>query len=227
MYITHPHPCSYLGDQEASTLFVDPEVPITLDLYSRASEIGFRRSGDHIYKPKCANCNACIPMRVNAGRFRPGKTQKRILKKNRSLTFTKISNIRNDACYTLYERYINLRHNDGDMYPPSREQYDSFLQEIDGITHYYAIREEDRLLAIAVTDQLKNGLSAIYTFYEPGLEERSLGTYAILKQIELCRELGLPYLYLGFWIKDCRKMNYKTRFRPFQMYTQNRWIDVN
>ena len=139
LYITHPHPCSYLQGKEAVTLFVDPALPITEELYSRSTDVGFRRSGKHLYKPRCTECSACIPVRVSTEHFKPSRNQKRVLKKNRDLTFSLVDTISNDECYRLYERYIAMRHFDGDMYPANREQYDSFLQAVSGITHYFAI----------------------------------------------------------------------------------------
>ena len=131
--------------------------------------------------------------------------------------------IRDEAAYDLYYRYIEQRHADGDMYPPDREQYQSFLNNAWGCTRYYRFFAGERLLGIAVVDVLIDGLSAIYTFFEPGEERRSLGSYAILWQIEQAREMGLDYLYLGYWIRDCDKMSYKAAYQPLELYIDSQW----
>jgi Putative arginyl-tRNA:protein arginylyltransferase len=159
-------------------------------------------------------------------RFQPDRSQRRIHKANQDLSLA-ITPVRFDEeIYNLYERYINERHHDGDMYPASREQFTSFLIEgsIDGF--FLEMRRKGQLLGVSVVDVLDNGLSAIYTIFEPGEEKRSLGTYAILWQVEEACRRGLPHLYLGYWIRQCRKMNYKTRFRPLQQLINGRWVDL-
>lgn len=226
-YATQPHTCSYLPDEQATTLFLDPQKPIDLATYSQLSELGFRRSGDHLYRPHCRTCTACIPARIPAGRFEPTSSQKRILKRNQDIQVSATLPRVDDEIYDLYARYINSRHSDGDMYPPSREQFASFLVRKWPFSLFYEFRIDGRLMAVAVTDQMLNGLSAVYTFYEPAEQRRSLGRYAILWQIEEARRSGLEAVYLGYWIKNCRKMNYKTEYRPIEMLVNQRWIQVN
>lgn len=223
VYTTYPHTCSYLEDQEATTLFVDPRQSVDKGLYSKLSVLGFRRSGTHIYRPHCSTCNACVPARLPVARFQPRRGQRRILRRNADLRVTRSDDIRDDEAFDLYHRYICLRHADGDMYPPDREQYETFLNEVWGCTHYYRFYDRDRLVAIAVLDVLDDGLSAIYTFFEPGEERRSLGAFAILWQVERARKLGLEFVYLGYWIKGCRKMSYKSEYRPLEVYLNGRW----
>jgi arginine-tRNA-protein transferase len=134
-----------------------------------------------------------------------------------------LADIDNDAIYRLYHDYICHRHGDGDMYPPSREQYASFLSNAQGLTRYLGFTLDDQLLAVAVADQLDNALSAVYTFYDYRVNRRSLGTWAILRQIEWARELGLDYLYLGYWIVESPKMAYKRAFRPLEILRDGRW----
>lgn len=223
VFATHPHQCSYLSEQQATTLFIDPDTYIDVDLYTALSEIGFRRSGPHVYRPHCQACTACTPARVPVTEFAASRQQRKTINRNRHLAVNEISSISGDEHYQLYQRYISQRHTDGDMYPPSKEQYDSFLLNSIGNTHYYEFRRDRQLVAVAVTDQMSNGLSAIYTFFDPKLERLSLGKYAILWQIQRARELNLPYLYLGYWIKNCRKMSYKTDYRPLQLLINNHW----
>lgn len=226
MYTTYPHSCSYLGDQQATTLFVDPRAPMTGSLYSQLSMIGFRRSGSHLYRPNCDSCRACIPARVPVEGFQKRRSQKRTWRHNQDIQVERVEDISDEACFQLYCRYIEARHRDGDMYPPSREQYQSFLSAEWGVTHFYRMSIEGRLAGIAVADQLDDGLSAIYTFFEPDLESRSLGTYAVLWQIEEARRLGLDYLYLGYWIKQCQKMAYKIQYRPLELYVNGQWVEL-
>lgn len=223
VFATHPHPCSYLPGERATTLFIDPGTPMDAGLYSELSELGFRRSGPHVYRPHCAQCRACIPARVPVTAFRPNRSQRKIWHRNSDLEVSTLSSLQGEEYYRLYARYIEQRHHDGDMYPPSREQFDSFLTAEWGLTRYYCFRKEGELLAVAVADQMQNGLSAIYTYFDPDCSQRSLGTYAVLWQIEAARRLGLPALYLGYWIEACRKMNYKLRFRPQELLINGRW----
>ncbi len=222
-YATQPHPCSYLPRETATTLFLDPAQPMNSLLYAELSELGFRRSGDHLYRPHCQTCQACIPARIPVELFRPTRTQQKIVRRNTDLTVTRQ---RPHVCaeyYDLYARYICARHADGDMYPPSEDQFESFLVRDLPFAWFYEFRLAGRLVALAVCDVLPNGLSAVYTFFDPEQDKRSLGRFAVLWQIAECRRLGLPALYLGYWIKNCRKMSYKREYRPLEVYVQQRW----
>ena len=227
VYTTSPHRCSYLEQEEATTLFIDPRQPVDQVLYTNLSLLGFRRSGNHIYRPHCAHCNACIPARIPVAQFQPNRSQRRSWRRNSDLSVREAGHIRDDECYALYERYIRERHADGDMYPPDREQYESFLSNAWDCTRYYQFRENDRLLAVAVVDEMLDGLSAIYTFFDPDAADRGLGRYAILWQIETARARDLPHVYLGYWIRNCRKMAYKAEYRPLELYRENRWQAVD
>jgi arginine-tRNA-protein transferase len=195
-------------------------------LYSQLSLLGFRRSGSHLYRPNCGNCSACIPARIPVNRFKPRRNQRRCRRQNDDLDVRELKDIQNDQAFDLYCRYIEGRHHDGDMYPPSREQYQSFLSSEWGVTRFYGMYQEQKLVAVAVADELDDGLSAIYTFYDPEFHHRSLGTFAVLWQIEQARQLGREYLYLGYWIKECQKMAYKTQFRPLELYVNGNWVEL-
>ncbi len=222
---TSAHDCSYLEGQQAATVFMDPEQPLTARLYSRLITAGFRRSGTHLYRPACADCQACISCRVRVREFIPGKRFKRIWRRNLDIVSREVTAGALDSpdFYELYARYITLRHADGDMYPPTREQFASFIQARTPTSRFHAFYVQEQLLAVCVLDELDHGLSAMYTFFEPDLPERSLGVYVILWQIEKARRLNLPYLYLGYWIKDCSKMRYKTEYRHLELLIANRW----
>lgn len=229
LFKTAPHPCSYLDDKEAGTLFVDPEQEIDLETYTYLSERGYRRSGDYMYRPDCLNCQACISIRIPVAKYAFSRSDKRILNRNQDLAVRKLASISEDAkFYNLYEAYINQRHQDGDMYPANYKQYQGFLNNPYDTTEYQGFFLGKELLAVAVVDRLKNGLSAVYTFYhpDPSHDKRSLGTYAILWQLQEAKRRELDYVYLGYWIKQCRKMNYKTRFRPAEILINQRWLTL-
>jgi leucyl-tRNA---protein transferase len=226
-FLTPSHHCSYLEGEAARTLFLDPEAPVDASSYEVLSSVGFRRSGAHLYRPHCDHCAACIPTRVPAVDFRPKRAQRRILNRNRDLTISLEAPRWDDEYYRLYAEYIEARHRDGDMYPPSRKQFRSFLSSGWSDTGFLSIRHANRLVAVAVTDQLPHALSAIYTYFDPHLPERSLGAFSVLAQIRQCVVKELPYLYLGYWIRDCRKMAYKTDYRPIELFIRNRWVRLD
>jgi arginyl-tRNA--protein-N-Asp/Glu arginylyltransferase len=224
LFTTQTHPCSYLPGEEARTLFIDPEHPVSKEFHTHLSEIGFRRSGAHMYRPNCSNCQHCVACRVVVDRFTPNKRYRRILKRNEDLDVEVVDTIDSEEYYQLYEGYINRRHKDGDMYPATREQFESFLIQQHESTVFYRVRNGEKLVAVMISDILSNGLSAVYTFYDINEQKRSLGNYAILWQIEETRRRRLPFVYLGYWIRDCEKMNYKLQFRPIELLLNQRWI---
>lgn len=226
-FVTDAHPCSYLEEEQASTLFIDPEHEVDASLYSQLSRNGFRRSGAHIYRPHCKTCQACIPIRTVVNEFQLNRRLKRIAAKNDDLNVIMTDVIDRDEHYRLYQRYIDERHTDGDMFPANREQFDSFLSSEWGITRFIEYRLGTELIAASVTDLMDDGLSAIYTYFAPDQTKRSLGVFAVLTQLRLCREMALPYLYLGYWIKACRKMAYKIDYRPCQIRVNERWVTLN
>lgn len=223
-FTTPEHACSYLPDQQSTTLFADPKAEINTQQYTTLSTLGFRRSGKHFYRPYCDHCQACTPIRVNTHLFQPSRSQKRTIRKNHLIKAQTLSADFHEDHYLLYEKYLHSRHADGDMYPPSRTQYRSFLVDGHSSTQFVEFTLEGHLCAVAVCDKLNDGLSAIYTFFDPDYASLSLGTYAILWQIQEARRKGLPYLYLGYFIKNCRKMAYKNQFSPFEARINNQWL---
>ncbi len=224
LFTTQTHPCSYLPSEEARTLFIDPEYPVSTEFHTHLSEIGFRRSGTHMYRPHCTNCQHGVACRVVVDRYTSNKRYRRILSRNEDLVVEVVDTIDSAEYYQLYESYINTRHKDGDMYPATREQFESFLVQQCESTLFYRVTDGEKLVAVMISDILSNGLSAVYTFYDVNEQKRSLGNYAILWQIEETRRRGLPYVYLGYWIRDCEKMNYKLQFRPIELLLNQRWI---
>ena len=222
-FTTPPHECGYLADRQAVTLFVDPRVRPDVATYTLLSEHGFRRSGGHIYRPKCPSCDACIPIRLPVDAFRPRRAHRRNLKRNADVTMHRCEARFEPAHFRLYHRYITARHAGGGMENPDPDTYMDFLTANWAATSFYEFRANGALLAVAVVDRLNDGLSAVYTFFDPDESARGLGRFAILKQIELARSLGLEWLYLGYWIEACRKMSYKTEFTPHQIFVNGAW----
>jgi arginine-tRNA-protein transferase len=224
LFRTSPHPCSYKAEQRAATVFVDPDLVIDRSLNSKLSELGYRRSGAHLYRPDCDLCNACISCRVPVQEFRAKRRHKKIWSSNQELKVEERNDLTCHDSFQLYERYINTRHSDGDMYPATLEQFEAFIKTKTVDTRFFMFYQDEQLVAVSVTDFLKQGLSAVYTFFDPGFGSRSLGNFVILWQIEKAREINLPYLFLGYWIKDCPKMQYKSSFRPIELLIEGKWV---
>ena len=189
------------------------------------TDLGFRRSGEHIYRPWCEGCGECKSVRVPLNHFKVSKSQKRVLKRNQDLEVSFEMPSSSDEVYQLYADYINQRHSDGDMYPPSLEQFESFLCQGPAAsnTRFICFRLEQKLLAVAVVDMLPKGLSAIYTFFDPAYDVRSLGRLAVLWQIRWAQSQAMDFVYLGYWIKACQKMAYKAEYRPLQVFEDLVW----
>lgn len=226
-FTTPAHDCSYLEGKQAITLFADPLAKIDKDLYSSLSSVGFRRSGTHIYRPYCQTCTACIPVRIPVAQFEARRRHKRVLQANQDVKVITREPLLTEEYFSLYDDYISERHDDGDMYPASRDQFQSFLVDGRPEASFFEFRDSQKLLAVAVADELNDGLSAIYTFFDPSERTRSLGVFAILWLIEHAVELELEYLYLGYWIKQCQKMSYKMDYKPIELYVNNSWIRLD
>ena len=226
LFRTAPHPCRYKLDQRATTVFVDPDEVIDKSLNSKLSELGYRRSGAHLYRPDCDFCNACISCRIPVAGFSFKRSHRKIWNNNQDLEVIERNDLTCDESFQLYERYINTRHADGDMFPATPEQFEAFIKTKTVDTRFSLFYQSGRLIAVSVTDLLEHGLSAVYTFFEPAESKRSLGIYAILYQVNIAKKLQLPYVFLGYWIKNCQKMEYKSKFRPLEMLVDGKWILV-
>ncbi len=227
-YVTPDHDCPYLDGQQSKTLFLTPELQPDERIYDWLIDKGFRRSGDHIYRPHCDECQACISVRVPAIQFSPNKQQRRCFKKGKRFTIKVHPATFDQQHYQLFERYINIRHADGDMYPTSEKQYKDFILCDWMNTQFLDFIEPTtgQLIACCVFDQLDSGLSAIYTFFDPDFAKFSPGRLAVLTLIEKAQNLNLSYVYLGYWIKACQKMSYKGEYRPNECFIQERWIKL-
>jgi arginyl-tRNA--protein-N-Asp/Glu arginylyltransferase len=223
LYASPPHACAYLDGREAVTQFIDPSQRIDTRLYSQLVDAGFRRSGEYVYRPRCNACRACKPARIPTLAFQASRSQQRTWRCNRDLEISIIPAGFRDEHFALYRRYISSRHAGGDMDVTQPERYREFLLSSWSDTWCYEFRLQRRLLAVAVVDRLVHGLSAVYTFFDPDHANRGLGTFAVLWEIADARKQGLKWLYLGYWIAECQKMNYKSRFRPLEIYRDGIW----
>lgn len=223
-YTTSAYPCSYLPGRTARSQVATPHHLINADVYGHLLRAGFRRSGVFTYRPLCDGCRACVPLRVDVARFTPNRSQRRCWNARQRLR-TRITRLGFSAeHYELYLRYQARRHPGAGMDQDSREQYAQFLLQSKVNTRLVEFRDaEERLLMVSVIDILEDGLSSVYTFFDPDVRGTSLGTYGVLWQIEQCRRLGLPHLYLGYWIEESRKMSYKAQFRPVERLRGGRW----
>lgn len=218
------HECPYLPGNRARTLFVDPSAPKDLALYSQLIDHGFRRSGKQIYRPSCHDCQACIALRLPVARFQPRRNHRRSWQRNEPHMQVSVRPpVLEAEHFELYVRYMAMRHPEGHMGDTTSEECIDFLACDWCETRFVEFRLADRLMAVAVIDLLPQGLSAVYTFFDPELSRLSPGTLAVLWQIHKTRHDGLPWLYLGYWIPGCRKMAYKAQYRPVQVYSQGRW----
>lgn len=230
-YLTAHYPCSYLPDFQARSQVATPSFLINTPLYSELVRHGFRRSGTFTYRPHCDACSACTQMRVPAKLFQANRSQKRAWKQHAQLLASLHPLQDKPEYFELYQRYQRVRHPEGGMDNSDHEAYQTFLLQSHVDTLLVEFREpcgtaQDKqgvLRMVSVIDLLSDGLSSVYTFYEPDLPRANFGVYNILWQIELCRKLELDYVYLGYWIKDSRKMSYKSRYQPAQGLQNGAW----
>lgn len=224
-YTTASYPCSYLPDRMARSQVAAPAHLVDEASYSRLIEQGFRRSGLFTYRPDCEQCQACIPIRIDARRFVRHRTHRKIWNRLHTMQVRTSTLHWDPDHFELYQRYQHERHPGAGMDQDDQAQYTQFLLTSRVQSSMAEFRDTDGVLRmVAIMDQTDTGISAVYTFYDPDWHG-SLGTYGILWQIEYCLSLGLPWLYLGYWIHESRKMTYKSQFRPHQILRGGVWIE--
>ncbi|MGQ0586385.1 MAG: arginyltransferase [Gammaproteobacteria bacterium] len=217
------HACSYLERRMARSVFVDPQLPLDATRYGALLELGFRRSGNYVYRPACGACQECRPARVPVAEFAPDRSQRRCLRDNADLRLV-VEHGLDEEQYQLYRRYLLARHPIGGMDPDDREAFHAFLSSAWGNTEIVAARDgSGRLLAGGVVDRVPRALSAVYTWFDPDEEPRGLGTWMILAEIERARAMALPHLYLGYWVAGSPTMDYKRRYRPIEVLGAAGW----
>jgi len=227
LYLSMPHPCSYLAGRMSTILFVDPQRILSAGEYGAFVRQGFRRSGDLIYRPHCQGCCACVAVRVPVREFAPTRGQRRVWSRNHDIEVVQKPARYEPSHFDLYRCYQAGRHPDSGMNDADPQKYIGFLASRQVETAFFELRADGRLLGVAVADVLPDGLSAVYTFYDPALPQRGLGVYAVLWEITEARRRGLDYLYLGYWIAESAKMSYKTNYRPVEMLQAGRWVPLH
>jgi arginine-tRNA-protein transferase len=232
-YVTTPQTCPYLDGKMERKLFTALQGASALQLNDSLSKQGFRRSQNVLYRPTCANCNACMSARIRVADFEPTKSQKRAAKKNAYLKRGAKSPWATEAQYELFRDYLDSRHKDGGMADMDVFEFAAMIEETPirtRMVEYYApetVQADQYLAATCLTDLLDDGVSMVYSFYKPELAKDSLGTYIILDHIKIAREMGLPYVYLGYWVPGSKKMGYKARFSALEVYRDGVWVEVN
>jgi arginine-tRNA-protein transferase len=223
-YTTAPLPCPYLPGRVERKVVTEITGPDADALHDRLSRAGFRRSHNIAYAPVCPACSACVPIRIDVAAFRPDRTQRRILRDNAAVEGFEVPPRATAEQFALFQRYQLARHGDGDMASMSFYDYRAMVEDTPIETHMVEFRDaEDRLVGACLADRLGDGMSAVYSFFEPSLANQSLGTLTILWLVDRARTLGLPYVYLGYWVPESRKMAYKARFRPSEILAGGAW----
>lgn len=231
-YVTAPQPCPYLHGRAERKLFTALQGDNAVELNNALSRQGFRRSQNVLYRPSCESCVACMSARIRVADFRPSRTQRRLLRRNRAIRRLATSAWATEEQYELFRRYLDQRHSDGGMADMDIFEFAAMIEETPVKTRVIEYRRDagdggdDRLTGVCLTDVLDDGLSLVYSFYEPGQEAASLGTHIILDHVEIARAARLPYVYLGYWVPGSRKMDYKARFSALEIYKGGVWQDI-
>lgn len=232
-YVTAPQPCPYLEGRMERKLFTAVHGEHANTLNNALSRQGFRRSQNVLYRPSCADCAACLSARIRVADFTPSRTQRRTARANAGLRRVANAPWATEDQYALFRRYLEARHADGGMADMDVFEFAAMIEETQVRSRIIEYREDDpetgreRLVAVCLTDLLDDGLSMVYSFYDPALQRRSLGTQLILDHVDIAREAGLPYVYLGYWVPGSPKMGYKSRFAALELYRGGRWRDLS
>ncbi|HYD17966.1 MAG TPA: arginyltransferase [Patescibacteria group bacterium] len=226
LYLLPAAPCPYLEgqiEQKVATLLNPAEMPLAPRLIER----GFRRSQGMFYRQKCPTCRACIAARIRLRDFQPNDSFRRVLRKNEDLHFTIEESQASFPLYELFSKYLHTRHPDGGMTEMAYGAFQQMMNESPMDSKFLVARKGDEILGVMQFDELPDGASAVYSFFNPDEEKRSLGTWLVLKLCEYTANAGKPYIYLGLWVKGSQKMSYKARFQPLELFVDERWIDFD
>lgn len=225
-YVTAPYSCGYIRGRLAQSLIAAPHHLIDANVYSELIQFGFRRSGKFAYRPHCENCEACVPVRIPVASFQPSRSQRRAGKQHSKLSANVMPVEFREEHFRLYQAYQLARHTEEPAEQDTDEQYRSFLVQSNVETRLIEFRQDGVLKMVSVVDLVADGISAVYTFYDATDVACSYGTYSVLWQVEWARQLGKPYLYLGYWIAESRKMAYKQKFSPLQALRGGEWLPL-
>ena len=226
-YVTSPQECPYLENKVERKLFTALNGPDSQILNNALSKQGFRRSQNVLYRPSCADCSACLSARIPIKDFSLSKSEKRVLKRNVDLTREIKTPWGSYEQFELFKKYVDLRHDKGGMSGMTESEFSSMIEEtsVNTILCEYSLKinNSKNIVAVSLTDVIEDGLSMVYSFYEPELSELSLGKYMILDHVNLAIEMNLPYLYLGYWVKGSAKMEYKSQYEPLEVFMNGKW----
>lgn len=226
-YVTAPQPCPYLEGRVERKLFTALQGDDADKLNNALSHQGFRRSQNVVYRPSCTDCSACLSARIVVNDFAPSRSQRRVLSRNQHLRREASTPWASEEQFDLFRRYLSFRHSDGGMADMDVYEYAAMVEETpvrSRIVEYYTPSPQgDVLIAVCLTDLLTDGLSMVYSFFDPDAEQQSLGTYIILDHIRIAQEAGLKHVYLGYWVPGSGKMDYKSRFKPLEVYRGGNW----
>ncbi len=222
-FATPPRPCSYLDGHTSISVFADPDARLSSGHYTQLAQFGFRRSGSDLYVPACTGCSECVPVRILVKEFRRSRNMQKLWNRNRDIEWEVQEPVYQQQQFELYSTYLGARHKDAGMDNPDKDDYLNFLSSDWCNTCFLVGKLDSRPVIVAVTDILDNALSSAYTFFDPALDRRSLGTLGILQQIELATTMQCDWLYLGYWVEGSDKMRYKRRFQPLEAYREGRW----
>ncbi len=222
-YVTASYPCSYLPGRMARSQVAITRAGMGAGLYDQLLQHGFRRSGSSVYRPRCDQCQACVPVRLRVADFRPNRTQRRVWRRHADVTVSMQRPAFEASHFDLYRRYQASRHAGGGMDQDDQEQYREFLMTSEVDTRLAVFQRQQTLYMVSLIDVVSDGLSAVYTFFDPAADHDSPGVLNVLWQIDLTRQLGLPYLYLGYWIAESRKMAYKQQYQPLEVWLDGAW----
>lgn len=225
-YVTAPQPCPYLDGRMERKLFTALQGDMAAKLNDSLSKQGFRRSQNVLYRPSCAECSACMSARIDVSMFNPSRSQRRVEKRASHLSRRATSPWATEDQYALFRAYLDGRHAKGGMADMDMFEFAAMVEETPIRSRLIEYCDDDTLTAVCLTDILDDGLSMVYSFFDPKSEKLSLGTYVILDHIAIARELGLPYVYLGYWVPGSPKMGYKANFKGLEVYRGRGWTPV-